>query len=171
MVMPRKKRILRLRDSTWLHELLDRTWDAHFPDVPQNNDVRIVWGRRTKNRLGSIKVDPKNPEVTVITMNGLFREEDVPEFVIKATLVHELSHYAHGFNSPLAQKFRHPHAGGVMRAEFRERGLEQLYAEQRRWLREHWPTVVNKYLTKRSISRRHAVKKTINVPRPFWFLG
>src|SRR5690242_7684070 len=100
------------RDDTWLYELLDRTWDQHFSDVPQDNDVRIVFGRKTKNRLGSIRVDPTDPSISIITMNGLFRDERVPEFIIKATLVHELCHYAHGFNSPIQQKYRHPHAGG-----------------------------------------------------------
>ena len=95
-----------IRDEAWLQQLLDETWDAYFADVPQENDVRIVFGRRTKRRLGSISLDPKNQEVSIITMNGLFRREEVPEQIILATLVHELTHYAHGFNSPLNQRQR-----------------------------------------------------------------
>ncbi len=160
-----------MRDDTWLYQLLDDVWDKHFSDVSQDNIVKIVWGRRTKNRLGSIKVDPKDPQTTIITLNGLFKEPEVPTFVIVATLVHELSHYAHGFNSPLPQKFRQPHAGGVMKAEFVERGLGQLYTMQRRWLRQYWHVVVENKLPKRQVQQKKVVKKTINVPRPFWILG
>lgn len=159
------------RDDKWLYELLDSTWDQHFADVRQDNDVRIVFGRRTKNRLGSIRVDPKDPRVSIITMNGLFRNLIVPEFIVKATLVHELCHYAHGFNSPIQQKYRHPHAGGVMRHEFAERGLEQLYKDQRKWLKENWRSVVENNLPKTTRVIRKVVKTTTRVPKPFWFLG
>jgi hypothetical protein len=160
-----------MRDDKWLYQLLDNIWDQHFSDVPQDNFVRIVWGRKTRNRLGSIKVDPKDPEVSIITLNSLFKDSEVPEFVIKATLVHELCHYAHGFNSPLEQKYRHPHAHGVMRAEFKERGLEVLYVKQRRWLRAYWHIVVEKKLPTRAHSRRIVARKTIVVPKPFWIIG
>src|ERR1019366_3793437 len=106
------------RDDRWLQGLLDRTWDMYFADVPQVNDVRIEYGRRAKRRLGSIRIDPADRTTSIITMNGLFRSAEIPEFVVTATLVHELTHYAHGFNSPHMQKQAHPHAGGVMRREF-----------------------------------------------------
>lgn len=158
-----------IRDDTWLYELLDDTWDKHFSDVRQDNDVRIIFGRRTKNRLGSIKVDPRDSSISIITMNGLFRDDRIPEFVIKATLVHELCHYAHGFNSPIKQKYQHPHAGGVMRQEFAERGLEQLYRDQKRWLKDNWRIVVETILPKRTARIRTVVHKTTKVPKPFWF--
>lgn len=158
-----------MRDEKWLMQLLDDIWDQHFSDVPQTNIVRIIFGRRAKNRLGSIRVDPQDREVSIITINGLFRDEVIPEAIIKATIVHELSHYAHGFNSPLQQKFRHPHAGGVMRREFKERGLEDLYLEQRKWLKEHWPGFVQRNWGSPSLSRSRAVKKTSKIPKPFWF--
>ncbi|MBW3538056.1 hypothetical protein KY386_01015 [Candidatus Parcubacteria bacterium] len=159
-----------MRDETWLYQLLDDTWDGHFPDVPQDNIVKITFGRRAKSRLGSIKVDLRQPDVSVITLNGLFRDQRVPELVVKATLVHELCHYAHGFNSPIVQKFRHPHAGGVMRAEFRERGLEQLYLDQRRWLKDNWRGMVEHSFGAPAV-RRMRVRKAVKVPRPFWFIG
>lgn len=160
------------RDEAWLQQLLDETWDKYFSDVPQANDVRIVFGRRAKRRLGSISLDPKNPEVSVITMNGLFRLLEVPEFVVLATLVHEMTHYAHGFNSPLEQRQQHPHAGGVMRREFEERGLLSLYLEQRKWLKENWAGIVMAHLgvnAQRRVTPRR--NQTPKIPKPFWFLG
>src|SRR5579863_2915308 len=111
------------RDELWLQQLLDDTWDRYFADVPQDNIVRIEFGKRAKRQLGSIRLDRRDPTVSIITMNGLFRSPEIPEFIVTATLVHELTHYAHGFNSPLARKHAHPHAGGVIRAEYAERGL------------------------------------------------
>jgi hypothetical protein len=159
------------RDDKWLYQLLDDTWDQHFADVPQDNIVQIRWGRRAKSRLGSIMLDPNDRSISIITINSLFKEPDVPEFVVKATLVHELCHYAHGFNSPSDQKYQHPHAGGVIKKEYAERGLLQLYLDQRRWLKFHWRDVVENKLPKRSVSPKKVVKNTLNVPKPFWFAG
>jgi hypothetical protein len=155
------------RDHTWLHQQLDEIWDQHFEDVPQDNIVRIQFGRRAKNRLGSIKLDLRDRETSVITVNGLFRDPQIPAFLVQATIVHELCHYAHGFNSPVEQQFKHPHAGGVMRREFKERGLERLYLEQKKWLKQNWPQVIAENFK----SRGKVVKKTTYVPKPFWFIS
>lgn len=133
---------MRERDERWLQGLLDETWDKWFADVLQLNDVRIVFGRKAKRRLGSISLDPHERHITLITINPLFKRGDVPEFVVVATIFHELTHYAHGFNSPLAQRQAHPHAGGVIRREYAQRGQLALYLEQKRWLKAHWPAIV-----------------------------
>lgn len=155
-----------MRDNAWLQQQLDYLWDTYFADVPQENDVRIAFGRRAKRRLGSISLDPSDPRTSVITMNAIFRRPDVPELVVQATIVHELSHYAHGFNSPLAQRFRQPHAGGVMRREFAERGLLELYLQQKSWLKANWPSVLAEEFPPRRPPRSRAPK----IPKPFWFL-
>jgi hypothetical protein len=157
-----------MRDEKWLAQLLDTVWDEHFSDVPQDNIVRIRFGRKAKHRLGSIMMDPKEADVSLITMNGIFRDESVPEFVVKATLVHEMTHYAHGFNSPLMRKQAHPHAGGVMRREFDERGLLALYKDQKKWIKENWPRVVVEHLGEKAVTYR---RRSAKVPKPFWFLG
>jgi hypothetical protein len=156
------------RDDLWLQGLLDDTWDQHFSDVPQANIVRIEFGKRAKRQLGSIRRDRKDPTITIITLNGLFRDPSIPEFIPKATLVHELTHYAHGFNSPLEQLHKHPHAGGVIRKEYAERGLEHLYVQQQKWLKENWPEIVRRnFGAPQAIRRRKRVQGS--VPRPFWF--
>lgn len=159
------------RDESWLHGILDKIWDNYFPDVPQVNDVRIVFGRRAKRRLGSISLDPADRSVSIITMNGIFRRDDVPEFVVEATIFHELTHYAHGFNSPLDKAQAHPHAGGVMRREFAERGLLELYLQQKKWLKEHWAGILTAEFPARRTTgtTRNTLKRA--VPKPFWFIG
>jgi hypothetical protein len=157
-----------LRDEIWLQELFDTAWDTYFADVPQVNDVRVVFGRRAKRRLGSISLDPNDRTVSIITMNGLFRLEEVPEYVVLSTMIHELTHYAHGFNSPLAQAQAHPHAGGVMRREFAERGALALYQEQKKWLKANWPALLAREFPVKVAVRS---RRTVGVPRPFWFVG
>jgi hypothetical protein len=154
------------RDETWLQQILDKIWDNYFDDVPQANDVRIVFGRRAKRRLGSIGLDPADGKTSIITINSIFKLPEIPEFVVEATIFHELTHYAHGFSSPLDQAQKHPHAGGVMRREFAERGLLELYLQQKRWLKENWPGVVAREFVRRT--KRPAPKPAAKLPKPFW---
>ncbi len=156
------------RDEGWLQSILDKIWDNYFLDVPQVNDVRMVFGRRAKRRLGSISLDPQDRHTSIVTMNGIFKREDIPEFVVEATIFHELTHYAHGFNSPLDQAQAHPHAGGVMRREFAERGLLELYLQQKRWLKEHWADVLREEFPPKMSK---SVKSQVSIPKPFWFVG
>ncbi len=133
------------RDQEWLENMLADIWYKHFLDVEQSNTVKIRYGRKAKRRLGSISLDRLDGETSIITINPLYQDENVPEYVVKATIVHEMTHYAHGFNSPHQQKQRHPHSGGVIRKEFAERGLEDMYIKQQKWLKEHWLGIVEKY--------------------------
>ncbi|MBA3679016.1 hypothetical protein H0W80_02405 [Candidatus Saccharibacteria bacterium] len=95
---------------------------------------------------------------------------DVPEFVVIATIVHEMTHYAHGFNSPHRQKQRHPHSGGVIKKEFAERGLENLYIDQQKWLKDNWITIVQRYFDMQKVPKNAIVyrKSTVQVKLPWW---
>lgn len=158
------------RDNAWLQMVLDKIWDNYFSDVPMENDVRIVFGRRTKRRLGSIQLDPNDRNTSLITMNGLFMNPEVPEFVVEATIVHELTHYAHGFNSPLMRAQEHPHAGGVMRREFSERGLLELYQQQKKWLKANWLAILDREFAP-TVRRSRSTTAKMRMPKPFWFTG
>lgn len=153
------------RDQEWLENLLADIWYRYFIDVEQKNDVSICYGRKAKYRLGSISMDPKNPDCSIITINPLYQDLEVPEYVVIATIVHEMSHYAHGFNSPHNQKHRHPHSGGVIRKEFAERGLEEMYIKQRNWLKTQWPAIVERYFPGSTQVRRSPQVKVVT---PWW---
>lgn len=156
------------RDQEWLENLLADIWYSHFTDIEQVNDVKIKYGRRAKQRLGSISLDRHSPETTIITVNAIYQDLEVPEYVVKATIVHELTHYAHGFNSPHDQKHLHPHSGGVIRREFAERDLEQLYLDQKKWLKLNWRRLIEKHFgpIKPNPRRNRAV-----VQVPWWIRG
>ncbi|MBW6431705.1 hypothetical protein K0A96_00795 [Patescibacteria group bacterium] len=199
-----------MRDDKWLFEKLDEIWDKYFADIPQENDVRIIWGRRARNRLGSIKqlssikgqassikhqgssirqqaVSSKQQAssikgqgssirqqassikhqasmisrkvescpVTVITINKLFQDKQIPEPVVISTIAHELTHYAHGFHSPLEQRYATPHAGGIIDKEMDERGLKETRLIAKKWLKENW----REYLLKKYPPKQGKIRK------------
>ena len=133
-----------MRDQAWLERLLKIILAEHFHDVPPAAPLEIRYGKRARNRLGSLGFDPAR-QVATIRLTRLFEDQTVPEMIVKAVIVHELCHYAHGWHSTLERKHRYPHAGGVIRAEFAERGLEDLYIAQKRWLKANWLRLVQKH--------------------------
>src|SRR5947209_785483 len=101
------------RDHRWLENVLEVVWAAHFADTPRVNDVNISFGPAWKNRLGLITLS-LDQVMSYIQVNGLLRLRSVPECITRITIAHELVHYAHGFGSPLARRYKHPHRGGVV---------------------------------------------------------
>lgn len=150
-----------MRDRKYLENLMYELWENNFCDVPRKNLVLIKFGKYSKRQLGSIKMANGNTKikglltkskneyeaqddkrVTVITITKYFQNEIIPEYVIKATIAHELCHYTHGFSSPLEKRFNKPHQGNIINKELSSRGLleEQKLADK--WLKENWLHVV-----------------------------
>lgn len=154
------------RDQEWLENLLSDIWFRYFSDVEQTNEVYIRYGRKAKRRLGSISIDSKDKLSTIITINPLYQDMDVPEYVVVATIVHEMTHYAHGFNSPHDQKQRHPHSGGVIRREFAERGLEDLYHKQKKWLKQNWQKIIDRHFEYKAPKIRKS--SNVRISSPWW---
>ncbi|MCS6801367.1 MAG: hypothetical protein RMM58_02740 [Chloroflexota bacterium] len=126
-----------LRTDEWLADLLDTIWMKHFSDVERANEVTIEFSRHWKSRLGLIRMSESGAH-TYIGINGLLRHPEVPEFVVVLTTAHELCHYAHGFGSPLPQRYPHPHAGNVVGRELARRGLSALAEQYETWVADHW---------------------------------
>lgn len=143
-----------LRNDIWLEAELDDIWKRYFPEIQKINRVVIRFGRKARTRLGSIKKCPDGS--SLIQINGLLKDSEVPAFVIRATVAHELTHYAHGFSSPHEKKYDHPHRGGVVGREMAGRGLEDVSVLQKRWVKENWRDfLLKKYPpTSRKVKRR-----------------
>jgi predicted metal-dependent hydrolase len=148
-----------MRDDKWLFQQLDDIWDTFFPDMPQGNDVRIVWGRKARQRLGSISQDRNNAGGTQITINALFKDENIPDYVVRATIAHELAHYAHGFHSPLERKFEKPHEGGIVHKELDNRGAKKIEQMSKKWLKENWSKYLEIHFPR--TARRHKTRTKI----------
>jgi hypothetical protein len=133
------------RNDYFLTIRMNTLWEAHFNDIERINSILIMFGRNTKTRLGSIKYN-KERNQSLVTINGLLKIETVPEYVIDATIGHELIHYCHGFSSSHERKYNHPHQGGIILKEMKARDLYQTNLRSKRWLREHWPSHIATHL-------------------------
>ena len=78
--------------------------------------------------------------------------DDVPEYIIDLTIAHELSHYAHGFNSPLKRKYKHPHKGGVVTKEMTSRGFDRMIKMEKMFFRKEWPKIYERIVKFKNIN-------------------
>ena len=127
-----------MRNDNFLNKRLDAIWNLLFGDIPKLNKVNIKFKGKSKNKFGHIAKKGKNTEIVI---NELFRFDDVPEYIIDLTIAHELSHYAHGFNSPLKQKYKHPHKGGVVTKEMISRGFDKMIKIEKTFFKKEWPKI------------------------------
>lgn len=143
-----------MRDHQWLAEELEYLLKIYFANVALTNPLEIRFGREAKFRFGSIRlISAKSskgthgikgllsisgqPKKSVITVTSMFAKENIPVDVVRYTIAHELCHYAHGFSSANKRLFRHPHHGGVVNWELKERGAEHLIVAFKKWLKEY----------------------------------
>tara|TARA_Y100000034_G_C6805019_1_gene361399 strand:- start:396 stop:830 length:435 start_codon:yes stop_codon:yes gene_type:complete len=125
-----------MRDKIWLEKRFDEIWKNYFSDIEKKNQVNIMFKGKSKYRFGYIKGNPDGS--TLIAINSLFAHDEVPEWIINLTLAHELVHYTHGFHSPHPRLFKHPHKGGIVNRELKERGFQHELKKEKIWFKEFW---------------------------------
>jgi hypothetical protein len=116
---------------------LNEIWQAYFADVPRVNQIEIAYGQPWKRRLGLIRLS-QDALISFIGINALLQLPQVPEYILTATIAHELAHYAHGFGSPLPRLHRHPHANNVVKRELESRGLGEILDHCDAWIDREW---------------------------------
>jgi hypothetical protein len=116
---------------------LDRIWQDYFSDIPRVNSVDIAYCHPWKRRLGLIRLSLDSTK-SFIGINALLQLQEVPEYVLLTTIAHELTHYAHGFGSPLPRIFEHPHANNIVQRELIRRGLGALGRKCDDWIDKQW---------------------------------
>ncbi len=134
--MKSQSKIEIFRDDKWLLYRLNDLWEKHFSDIPQSNKVFISFGRFAKYRLGSIRLN-RQTKASIITITSMFKSLKVPQEVVDHTIGHELVHYSHGFSSTHPKLHKYPHAGGVVKKEMVERGMEHLHDAYKKWIKEY----------------------------------
>jgi hypothetical protein len=125
---------LTIRNLNWY---LDHIWHRYFSDVPCVNNVQIAYRQPWKSRLGLIRLSVDNT-TTFIGINALLQHQEVPEYLLITTVAHELTHYAHGFGSPLPRLYKHPHANNVVNRELERRGLGEYVHLSDEWIDKQW---------------------------------
>ncbi len=120
-----------------LNNYLDSIWHQYFSDIARVNTVNIDYCHPWKRRLGLIRLSLDNT-TTFIGINALLSHRQIPEYVLIATIAHELTHYAHGFGSPLPRIYKHPHANNIVNRELEERGLGEFAHQCDEWIDKHW---------------------------------
>jgi len=125
-----------IRDNNWLLSRLDLIWSKYFSDVTQTNPLHIRFGRYSKYRLGSIRLNRKTDR-SYITMSSMFKNSQIPTEVVDHTIAHELVHFAHGFSSKRARLHKYPHAGGVVQKEMEARGMGHLNKAYKMWVKQY----------------------------------
>ena len=137
MPKPLSKKIsTSIRDDVWLLSRLDYIWSNYFGDVKQNNRVFIKFGRYSRFRLGSIRME-KTSKNSYIIISAMFRDLKIPIDIVDHTIAHELCHYTHGFSSPNPRLHKYPHHGGVIRKELQTRGLDNLVKSYAKWMKQY----------------------------------
>ena len=120
-----------------LHIYLDHIWRSYFSDIPCVNEVQIAYCHPWKSRLGLIRLSVDNA-TSFIGINALLQHQQVPVCVLITTIAHELTHYAHGFGSPLPRLYKHPHANNVVNRELEQRGLGEYVQQSDLWIDKEW---------------------------------
>lgn len=147
------------RTNIWLAERLRSLHAQYFPDVEIENKLVVRFGRKSKTRFGSIiahKEAGHTQPVTYITINSFFKDEEVPEYVIDATLLHEFTHYTHGFHSPRKQIHKHPHRGNIVNKEIITRGAGEFLTKQDAWVKEFYRDFLhNEYQKRYTLRKSH----------------
>ncbi|MCC6729662.1 MAG: M48 family metallopeptidase [Chthonomonadales bacterium] len=124
-----------IRDDVWLACRVSHLWDLYYADVIPGYPIDAHFGPRARRRFGSIRARGRT---CLILVNGLFAHPDVPDYVVDATLVHELAHYVHGYGSGTRRLHANPHQGGVVDREMELRGCLFLEDRAAAWRRRHW---------------------------------
>lgn len=130
-------------------------WMRGFSDLVPRNRITIRFGQKARTRLGSIRLTPDKKESRIL-INRLFAQPEVPVIIVDAVIAHEITHYLHGFSSPLEKCYQTPHAGGVVNKELEKRGFGPELEFQKKWLKEIWPKFIENYhpIRKKRVYRR-----------------
>jgi hypothetical protein len=130
-----------MRDNIWLEKKAEKIWTFLMPEIKKLNTIHLIFKGKWKNKFGHIK--KLKDGSTEIAVNSLFRNEEVPNFIIYITIAHEFIHYMHGFQSPHPKMFRYPHQGGIVNKELIKRGFGFLLILEKQWVKCNWIKIIH----------------------------
>jgi hypothetical protein len=116
----------------------------NFSHKGVTNFLVVKTGGKWKRTLGHIKPLKDSSGDSLIEINSLLFDLDVPEFVLNYVIMHELTHYFQGFCSNHEKRHRHPHKGGVVEKELERRGWKEIQEKSDKWIKNNWDKILLK---------------------------
>ncbi len=131
----------------------------NFSEKGVTNLLIVKTGKKWKRTLGHIKPCKEENKCNVefgsiIEINPLLFDLDVPEYILDYVILHELVHYFQGFASNQERKHRHPHKGGVVEKEMERLGWKEIQKKSDKWLKENWSNILKKNNIDPSVKRK-----------------
>jgi len=116
----------------------------NFPERGVTNFLVIKWGGKWSRVLGRIKPLENKEYGSIIEINSLLKQIEVPEYVLDYILMHELTHYFQGFGSNHERKHKHPHKGHIVEKELARHGWDEITKKSEKWIKENWKNILMK---------------------------
>jgi predicted metal-dependent hydrolase len=121
----------------------------NFSEKEITNFLVVKTGKKWKRTLGHIKPlknqKKHDPEYgSLIEINPLLFDNDVPEKILDYVIMHELTHYFHGFGSNHEKKHKHPHKGRIVEKELERLGWKEIQEKSDLWLKGNWTKILAK---------------------------
>ncbi|MFA5126020.1 MAG: hypothetical protein WC462_03385 [archaeon] len=116
----------------------------NFPERGVTNFLVIKWGCKWSRVLGRIKPLENKEYGSIIEINSLLKQIEVPEYVLDYILMHELTHYFQGFGSNHERKHKHPHKGHIVEKELARHGWDEITKKSEKWIKENWKNILMK---------------------------
>lgn len=134
--------------DTFLTRKTGQLCREYFPRKQITNLLVVRWGKAWSTKLGHIKPLKNVHYGSLIEINAVLNDDRIPEFVVEATLLHELIHYFQGFGSNHKRTQKHPHQGGVIEKEFAKFGWQEIAQKQDAWINAHFERYWNEFSQK-----------------------
>ena len=116
----------------------------NFSDKGITNLLLVKTGSKWKRTLGHIKTVESSEYGSMIEINPLLFDLEVPEFVLDYVIMHELTHYFQGFASNHEKKHKHPHRGGIVEKELARLGWGEIQEKSDVWIKTNWTKILAK---------------------------
>ena len=116
----------------------------NFSDKGVTNLLMVKTGKRCKRKLGHIKSIRGIETDSLIEINPLLFDLEVPEYVLDYVIMHELMHYFQGFCSNHEKKHKFPHKGRVVEKEMANLGWQEIQEKSDKWIKENWGRILLK---------------------------
>ena len=126
----------------------------NFAEKGVTNFLAVKTGKKWKRTLGHIKTLENREYGSMIEINPMLFDLDVPEYVLDYVIMHELTHYFQGFASNHEKKHKHPHRGGIVEKELERLGWKEIQEKSDKWIKEKWTEILKKNGVNTTIIRR-----------------